>query len=166
MHAGRPVGVRQFELNKRYGDTRPWVHKPVLAFSRDRGVTWCEFAVPAHDPGNRLFFWDQRPAVLPGGTILDPFWTWDTVGAAYLTIHACESRDSGRTWSPPWDTGLAGQPAPPVGLIDGRIVMVYVDRASAPAIRFRVSGDGGIPDGHSLDGAGTAGMLTCPQRFA
>ena len=36
-----------------------------------------------------------------------------------------------------------GQPAAPVSLADGRIVMVYVDRTGDPVIKLRVSRDGG-----------------------
>jgi hypothetical protein len=60
-----------------------------------------------------------------------------------LNIHARESVDHGRTWSELWDTGVPGQPAPPVPLPDGTLGMVYVDRTAAPVIKMRVSRDRG-----------------------
>lgn len=133
----------QFELNKEYRDTSPWRHAPVLMYSADGGRTWPRHAAPARDPANRLFYWDQRPGALPGGGILDVFWTFDTATAGYLPIHACESHDLGATWTAPWNTGVPGQPAPPVGLPGGSILMVYVDRTGNPTIKARCSRDGG-----------------------
>ena len=78
--------VCQFETNKPYYDTTPWVHQSVLMFSRDAGRTWPRHTVVTRDP--RIFYWDQRPQVLPDGRILDLFWTYGNAAAAYLNIHA------------------------------------------------------------------------------
>ena len=134
----------QFELNKPFNDTSPWRHASALMFSEDGGVTWGEPSVVVQDPTNRVFYWDQRPAVLSDGTALDLFWTYDTATATYRNITACRSTDHGRTWSPLWDTGVPGQPAPPVSLADGTIAMVYVDRSGPPRIMLRLSEDGGV----------------------
>jgi len=138
-----PDGERvcQFETNKPYYDESKWIHSSVLMFSRDGGRIWPRHSVVTRDP--RIFYWDQRPHVLPDGRILDLFWTYDNPAAVYLNIHARESRDGGRTWSELWDTGVPGQPAPAVPLPGGPLAMVHVDRTGAPAIRCRVSTDGG-----------------------
>ena len=81
--------------------------------------------------------------MLADGSLLDLFWTYDNVESKYLNIHARRSSDHGRHWSPLWDVGVPGQPAPPVSLADGRLAMVYVDRTAAPAIKLRTSTDGG-----------------------
>ncbi len=133
----------QFELNKHYDDPSPWRHQPVILFSSDGGKTWPEHAIPAADPDNHVFYWDQRPAVMAEGRLLNLFWTYDTARSTYLPIHAGESLDGGRTWSQPWDTHVPGQAAQPVQLPDGRIAMVYVDRTGPPTIKARVSSDGG-----------------------
>jgi len=137
----------QFELNKPYDDPGVWRHSSVLMFSRDSGRTWLEYSMASGDPADRdasrIFYWDQRPAVLRDGEILDLFWTYDNQAAAYLNIHARTSVDHGRTWSEMWDTGVPGQPAPPVELADGRIVMVFVHRDGPPTIRLRCSKDKG-----------------------
>lgn len=131
------------EVNKPYAGSNEIRPTSVMKFSRDDGKTWHDAIRPAHEPEGRVYYWDQRPAVLADGSVLDAFWTYDTRTAQYLSIHAAHSLDSGRTWSPPWDTGLPGQPAPPRSLADGRIALVYVDRTTTPAIKLRVSGDGG-----------------------
>jgi len=133
----------QFELNKHYYDTTVWRHKSVLMFSRDEGKSWPDHAITSSDPENRIFYWDQRAGVLDDGSIFDPFWTYDNKAAVYLNIHARRSTDNGRTWSEMWDTGVPGQPAVPVSLPDRRVAMVYVDRTGSPAIKLRLSGDGG-----------------------
>ena len=133
----------QFELNKHYNDTATWRHASVLMFSRDQGATWPEHVRVSDDPEARIFYWDQRPAVLSDGRVLDVFWTFDRGEAVYLNIHARESLDNGRTWSAMWDVGVPGQPAPPVSLPDGRTLMVYVDRTGPPEIKARVSPDFG-----------------------
>jgi hypothetical protein len=133
----------QFETNKHYLDTSPWRHESVLMFSSDGGRTWPEHSVVTSDPDRRFFYWDQRPAVLADGTVLDLFWTFDRDEALYRNIHARRSTDHGRAWSELWDTGVPGQPAPPVSLPDGTIAMVYVDRTAAPVIKARASSDGG-----------------------
>jgi hypothetical protein len=133
----------QFELNKTYYDPAPWHHASVLMFSSDGGRTWPRHTLASSDPENRIFYWDQRPGSLPDGRLLDLFWTFDRKGAVYWNIHARESSDFGRTWSEMWDTGVPGQPAPPVPLADGSLGMVYVDRSGAPQIKMRASRDGG-----------------------
>ena len=133
----------QFELNKDYYDTSEWRHASVLMFSKDGGSSWPEHAIVSRDPDNRIFYWDQRPGVLADGRILDLFWTYDNQAALYRNIHARESLDNGRTWSEMWDIGVPGQPAPPVSLPDGSLVMVYMDRTNTPAVKARISEDNG-----------------------
>jgi hypothetical protein len=48
----------------------------------------------------RRLYWDQRPQVLPDGTLLDLFWTFDRQTGEYLNIHASKSTDGGRSFSP------------------------------------------------------------------
>jgi hypothetical protein len=133
----------QFELNKPYHDLETWRHASVLMFSNDGGESWPEHVLSSSDPDNRIFYWDQRPAVLPDGKILNVFWTFDRDQSAYRNIHARQSVDHGRTWSELWDTGVPGQPAPLIPLPADRLGMVYVDRTASPLLKMRVSADGG-----------------------
>ena len=140
--------VCQFELNKTYNDPQVWRHSSVLMFSKDDGKTFPEHSIASNDPDNRIFYWDQRPAVMPDGSILDVFWTYDNQAAKYLNIHARRLDPDLNTWSDMWDTGIPGQPAPVVPLKNNTIAMVYVDRAADPIIKARLSTDGGksFPD--------------------
>lgn len=133
-----------FEVNKHYDDPAPWQHASCLAFSGDRGKTWTADIVDVHtDPGRRIFCWDQRHTVLPDRSILALFWTFDRKANVYLPIHSRRSIDGGHTWGPLLDTGVPGQPARPIGLPDGRVAMIYVDRTAEPKIKARLSPDGG-----------------------
>lgn len=133
----------QFEVSKHYHDTAPWEFSSVLLLSSDGGKTWPRHVITAHDPSRRTFYWDQRPGVLSDGTILDLFWTYDNVLARHLNVHARKSTDHGKTWSRMWDTQVPGQPGPPVSTRDGGVVMAYIDRTHAPALKIRKSMDGG-----------------------
>lgn len=133
----------QFELNKHYYDTAEWRHSSVIMFSKDEGRTWPEHAITSNDPENKLFYWDQRPAVLADGKILDFFWTYNNDTKKYNNITARESLDNGRNWSEIWDTGVAGQPAPPVSVSDGNTAMVFVERDQEPVIKMRINKDNG-----------------------
>lgn len=132
-----------FETNKSYDETGAWEQAAVMTFSEDQGKTWPDQVVVLQDPDDAVYYWDQRPVVLENGTVLNLFWVYDHHSASYRNIHATRSTDSGRTWSPPWDTQVPGQPAPAVPLSDGRLAMIYVDRSGPCTISARISEDGG-----------------------
>jgi len=98
---------------------------------------------PPHDTEHKVCYGDQRATVLKDGTVLDYFWTFHSGAGKYLNIHASASDDSGRSWRPLWDTGIDGQPGTPAQLADGRIALIYIDRSGSPAIKMRVSDNGG-----------------------
>ena len=77
------------------------------------------------------------------GRLLNLFWTFDREKSEYLTIHASESLNNGRAWSPLWDTGLPGQPGSPAYIGGGRTAVIYIDRSGPPRIIVKVSIDGG-----------------------
>lgn len=133
----------QFELNKTYTDLSPWKHASVMIFSQDGGKTWPRHTVAAQDPEGGIFYWDQRPAVLPDGRILDVFWTFDRRNAVYLDIHTSCADPRGQNWPSPHATGVPGQPGPVFSLADGALAMPYVDRTGPPAIKICRSIDDG-----------------------
>ena len=135
--------VCQFELNKAYNDLAPWKHASVMIFSCDGGKTWPRHAVTAQDPAADIFYWDQRPAVLPDGRI-PMLLTFDRLNSVYLDIHASCSDAHGFTWPLPQATGIPGQPGPAFVLADGSIAMPYVDRTGPPAIKVCRSIDAGL----------------------
>lgn len=141
--AGKETLAIQIELNKPYLDPAPWRHRSMLLLSEDSGHTWTKQIVTSDDPQLQVFYWDQRPSSTGEGELLDLFWTFDRSTGEYLNIHARRSENNAHDWSPLWDTGVPGQPAPAVRLTDGRLAMVYVDRTAAPTIKLRTSDDNG-----------------------
>lgn len=135
--------LSQFETNKPYNDETPWLQAAVAGRSVDDGQSWSPAVVVAHDPANQIMYWDQRPQVMDDGTVLNFFWTLDKGIGGYINIHAVRSIDGGNNWSKPIDTGVPGQPAPPVDLGDARVGLVYVDRQGPPKIKLRLSADNG-----------------------
>jgi hypothetical protein len=133
----------QFEVNKHYHDPTPWQHVSGLTFTSDCARSWSGTSNVHTDPARRIFCWDQRLSLLPDGSILGLFWTFDRQTSQYLNIHGRMSRDGGKTWGDLWDTGVPGQPARAAVLSDGRLVMAYVDRTSVPIIKARMSSDSG-----------------------
>lgn len=132
----------QFEVNQHYNDPTPWQHASAMVFSNDNGSTWGDTVDIHTDPQRRMYCWDQRVA-RAGDKVVALFWTFDRVANAYLNIHARTSRDSGRTWGDLTDTGVPGQPARLASIDAKTSVMVYVDRTGVPAVKARLSGDGG-----------------------
>lgn len=133
----------QFELNKGAHQQGDWVHKPVIKVSADDGRSWGPAVTPAHDPGNRIYYWDQRPTALRDGTLINAYWVYDRQASSYMNTRVNFSHDSGQTWTQPIDIGFEAQPSPVVELPDGRLVMVYMDRTQAVAVRARISEDHG-----------------------
>lgn len=131
----------QFETYNHYDDTCPWEFRSVIMFSADGGKTFPRHTVVS--AADRIYHWDQKLSVLPDGSVIGIFWTYDDKESEYLNIHASKSLDSGYTWSEPWDTGVPGQPGLTVSTLDGGMVIPYVDRTDAPAIKMRKSNDGG-----------------------
>jgi hypothetical protein len=133
----------QFEPGRPYDRVEKHHFMSAFIFSRDQGKTWGNAVQPPHDPEHNICYGDQRATVLADGTLLDFFWTFDARTGQYLNIHASASKDSGQSWAPLWDTGVAGQPGTPAQLADGRIALVFIDRSGSPAVKVRLSDDGG-----------------------
>jgi len=132
-----------FETHKHHGDTAEGRPAAIMMFSSDGGKTWPRHSIIGQCPENRIVYWDQRPSVLANGDLLDVFWTYDNYKHCYLTMRAKRSTDNGATWSQDLDTGIPGQPATVISTHSGEHAFVYVDRTGSPAIKMRLSRDGG-----------------------
>jgi len=133
------------EAWKTYYDTSYGEHSAILSISHDGGHTFEPSVVVAHDPANRLLFWDQRLAVDPeSGRLIGMFWTHDRVAGQDRNAHIAwsETQDGGR-WTYPSDTGIAGQIPRPLVLPGGRLLCVYVHRHWPPSLRAVLSSDFG-----------------------
>jgi len=122
-----------FETSKPYNDPDPWLHKAAYFVSPDRGRTWPEYKVVAHDPQNKILYWDYRLANFGNGKLISMFWAYDNVHNKELNAHVSSTADGGRTWTVPVDTGLVGQPWPIV-IDEHRFVVTAVDRDHSQTI--------------------------------
>lgn len=133
------------ESNKSYDDPAPWRQHVVLRHSEDSGTSWGTPLIAWHDSSSRVLFWDQRLACAPDGRLAAFVWTYDRDAHSYRNIHRRVSADGGVTWSEAEDLGFADQPGRPAVLIDGRVILPYVDRFGTCAIRARIATDIAAP---------------------
>jgi hypothetical protein len=138
-----------FETHKHYHDTSDEHTAAVMMFSSDGGRTWPKHTIVGQCPEGRLRYWDQRPAILANGDLLDLFWTYDNHTNSYRTIYSKRSTDHGVTWSADVDTEVPGQPAQLVSLPTGDLAFTYVNRTESPRIEMRFSNDGANWPEHS-----------------
>ena len=127
------IGI-QFEVNKPYYATEYWVHHSAVIYSEDGGKTWGNEVMITDDPD--VYYWDQRVSVLKDGRVADIFWTFDRRVGDYVNIHLCLSRDNGKTFGEPMDTGLIGQPGNVFGGKGDSVMAVYINREKTPEIRL------------------------------
>ena len=129
-----------FEVYKKYYDTRDIHHSAACILSSDGGKTWDTEVTMYQDP--EIYAWDHRAGLLADGTLVDFVWTFDRRVNDYLNIHRLESADS-KVWKGFEDIGLPGQAGNPVTISDGRLAMVYFDRTGVPTLKLALSADGG-----------------------
>ena len=129
-----------FEVYKKYYDTRNIDHSAACILSRDGGRSWETEVTMYQNPS--VYAWDHRAGLLSDGSLVDYVWTFDRKANDYLNIHRMESADS-KTWTGFEDIGLPGQAGNPVTVSDGRLAMVYFDRTGVPACKLALSSDGG-----------------------
>lgn len=132
----------------------PHYARVFLVRSRDGGRSWSPSEPVAAVDG--LAFEEPAPLALPGGTLL-MLLRENTA----RVLHAIRSEDRGRTWSLPIATGLAGYPAHPVRLDDGRLAVVTGVRRPRGSIHLALSGDGGRSWERAIDVAGDLDTHDC-----
>jgi hypothetical protein len=138
--AGHTIAVVS-EAWKTYDDASYGEHSAILSISRDGGRTFEPSVVVAHDPTNRLLFWDERLAVdSESGRLVGMFWTHDRAAQQDANVHIAWSKEpDGRSWTYPLDAGFAGQIPRPLILPGGRVLCVYVHRHWPPSLRAVLS---------------------------
>ena len=149
--AGDTIG-QPFETWKSYFDPNPGRPAAYLRLSADAGRTWSDEVLVAQDPGNRIFYWDQRLETHPAdGRLVVMFWTHDVVAGRDIDVHIAWGTSDGRSWTEPTATGVAGQHTQPISLGGDRLVAVYSHRGDPPGIRAILSDDFGRTWDRSTD---------------
>ncbi|MCH2203695.1 MAG: glycoside hydrolase [Fuerstiella sp.] len=127
------------ETNKQYHDVSPWLQRVVYMYSEDGGRSWGKPVTVCQDPSGRIFNWDQRAGVSVDGRLVTFTWTYDSKTTRYLNIHRRISATEGKIWTTAQDLGFADQASVPAMLLDGRVVLAWVDRFGSRSIRARVA---------------------------
>ena len=86
---------------------------------------------------------DPSFAVLPDGTIIAYFWTWETETEKTVSVHRSESKDNGRTWTHPEPVGLLGQIFVPLYIGENNVIAVSNYRTYPEGIRLWISNNNG-----------------------
>ena len=127
------------ETNKQYNDPSTWYQRVVYFYSDDNGQTWSAPVTTCQDPTARIFYWDQRAGLWPDGRLATFSWTYDRETTKYLNIQRHISDDEGASWTEAEDLGVTDQAAHPAVFPDGKVVLAWVDRFGAQAIKARVA---------------------------
>ena len=135
-----------FESFKEFDDPAPARHGAWLLLSRDGGESFEPPRSVAHDPGGRIYYWDQRLCTGPGpGDFYGLFWTHDRQQKRDLNVHFLSGNiyDDSRAQNAPVETTIPGQIAAPLAMDDGRLFAFVVDRAPPGTMRLWQSADRG-----------------------
>jgi len=131
-----------YECWKSYDNPAPGKHHALLRVFNNGRLGFGPNIVTAHDPKERLFFYDQRLAVDPRtGQLIGCFWTYDRSSGQDVNVHVAWGSPDGTAWTLPVDTGIAGQITNPLPLPDGKLLSTYVHRDDPPSLRAVLNHD-------------------------
>lgn len=99
--------------------------KAVVLISDDKGETWPEFGVSFDGNAEGLIHWEQSVVALGGDDVLSLAWVYHPDSGTHRPNRYALSRDGGKTFDPPRETGLNGQTCKAIRLSDGRILCAY-----------------------------------------
>ena len=106
----------------------PSGRKGFLLRSTDGGRSWADGGIFFQTTGGNVAPYESRMALLPGGRIAIILWCLDEAVGKSRNNHVVFSDDNGFTWSPPLDTGIAGQASNLLALADGTLLAIHCVR--------------------------------------
>lgn len=115
----------------------------LACLSNDEGRTFSPAAPIACDETGRLGFGDGKFTLQADGSIVMLTWTYLNSNEETIFVHRCESRDNGRTWSPPKPTNVLCQIMTPQTMADSKLIAAGNVRTPPEGIRLFSSVDGG-----------------------
>lgn len=135
-----------YERFKPYEQPGPWHYQAGLIRSMNDGASWRDPVIAAatdyaNDP-HETMWWDPRPARLADGRLVQCYYCFRHGNGTEGPLHVAWSADSGRSWSAPCPTPLAGQVGYPITLARGGLV-VFQQRRTDQTMRAVFSPDGG-----------------------
>ena len=109
-----------------------------LLRSDDKGKTWDDSTLFFADALGTFRPAEPRLCEMEDGRVIILFWTVDHVGGTSLPNHYVVSRDQGKTWSKPIDTGIPAQ-APNLMFMGGdRLLTIHSHREGETGLYVRI----------------------------
>jgi sialidase-1 len=135
LRSGRLMGIGA--LVPAWDGSNPQGARGVCFTSMDDGSTW-DFSFYMEDEEKQIIPFESRLCELADGSVIALCWAYSKRQDKNLNNHYCISRDEGKTWSPPVDTGIAGQASNFLLLEDGRLLTVHSHRADGKGLWVRI----------------------------
>ena len=104
--------------------------------STDKGGSWRSDGIFFDSPEGNVTPYETRIVRQPSGRLVVMIWCLDEAAGKSLNNHVVFSDDSGRTWSRPIDTGMAGQASNLLPLEDGTLLATHCVREGEDAGLF------------------------------
>ena len=114
----------------RWDGTRPSGNVGVVLRSKNRGETWNDKGVYFDHPSITPL--ESRLCQMADGRIVGIVWALDEKRGVALNNHLVVSRDEGKTWSSPIDTGIAAQASNLFPLAGNRLLSIHAHRECEP----------------------------------
>jgi hypothetical protein len=119
------------------------IHTANALFSSN-GTLFDKILTVAHDPEDKIYFFDERNALCPKtGRLVTMFWTYNRKTEKDEEIHIAWGDPNTLEWEKPFSTGIKGQVCQPIPLPDGRLAAFYVNRHAPGSMRLILSEDKG-----------------------
>ena len=159
---------RLLYLGKRMTDVNDHVFPIMCAESFDMGKSWnilCELPLPDNFTNEALF--EPHVAELPDGSLVGAIRAHAKASSSdsAITVLLTYSKDGGKSWTKPEETGIQGTPPHLMLHSSGALILTYGRRIAPFGQRAKISYDGGVTfsDEITLDDLGIDGDLGYPS---
>ncbi len=112
--------------------------KDVVFRSRDKGKSWDTGGRYFRTPGREIVPYESRLIEMQPGRLVVLVWAYDMAHERSLPNMFTVSRDDGKTWSPPGDTGIPGQASNLMWLERDLVLSIHAQREGETGLFLRL----------------------------
>ncbi len=116
----------------------PSGHRGIVLRSTDGGRTWPHQDTFYRHPSRPVTPYEPRVVEMADGRLVAIVWCYDAVRGEHYNNHVVVSRDGGRNWSGPIETGSPGQASSLTALGDEMLLTVHAQRGADPGVWVRL----------------------------